>query len=45
MNWQDLTTVLKGAKSKGLKTMGELFEYCNKHGLNTNAEKVAHFKA
>lgn len=43
MNWQDLTTVLKGALKKGLETMADLLAYCKTNNLNNNAQMIQHF--
>lgn len=43
MPLKDLQRMLNGALLKGLYTAGEFIEYCNKHNLKTNADKLKHF--
>ena len=43
MPLKDLQRMLNGALLKGLYTAGEFIEYCNRHNLKTNADKLKHF--
>jgi len=43
MSIKDLQSILDGATAKAFKTLYELAKYCEAKGLNTNADKLAHF--
>lgn len=43
MPLKDLQRMLNGALLKGLYTAKQFMEYCSKHQLNTNAQKLEHF--